>query len=438
MHSKLIFDNIHQYIEIKPTAKIIMDSKPFQRLRQISQLGACQYVFPCGNHSRFEHSLGVYYLAGKMLENIRKNSKESVVIVEINQFGKVELTDKIIELVKIGGLCHDLGHGPFSHVFDDLILKDVDHENKYHEIRSCKILEKIIVENVNKHEYIIENGLILGEKEIQFIQDIINPSKTNTSFIYQIVSNNLNSVDVDKFDYISRDATNVGLKNSFDYSRLLEEAKIIDNKICYPKQTYLHLCSLFTTRYYLHKQIYNHKAVKSIEYMIEDMIRLLDPILNIKDSIKDLEKFIIFTDNFFANFLDFTKENNNQNISKAKEILDKLKRRELYKFVGSYTVTENKPKIICHNDFTNICPQIKNDDLIISVVKIGYVSGDKENPLDNIYLYDKKNSNKCFKINKEDVTNFLPKSYQEICVKVFCKNKYMFDDIYNTFYKLNY
>ena len=445
MYTKLIFDNIHQYIEISSLAKIIIDTPSFQRLRHISQLGTCSYIFPSGNHSRFEHSLGVYNLTGKMLENIRKNNSEQI-IVDINNIGKVTLNDRIIELVKIGGLCHDLGHGPFSHVFDDLILQNVQHENKYHEIRSCKLLKKIINENVNKDNYIINNNLCITDDEIKFIQDIINPKEDHKSFIYQVVSNNINSIDVDKFDYISRDTNNVGLKNGFDYSRMLEEVKVINNKICYPKQTYLHLCNLFTTRYYLHKQIYNHKTVKSIEYMYLDIIKLLDPILGIKDSIQDLDKFIIFTDNFITNFLDLIKlksisKNTQFNIStlddtlieKAQNILQKLKTRKLYKFVGDYTITKTNNKMIYFKDFIDINNNIQENDIIISSVKIGYISGDKDNPLDNIYLYDKKNSSKCFQIKKENITNFLPESYQETCVKIFCTNINKFEIICNAF-----
>lgn len=440
MCSKLIFDNIHQYMKIGPIAKIIIDTPAFQRLRNISQLGTCSYVFPCGNHSRFEHSLGVYNLAGKMLENIRKNGCS----IKIKSINCNHLTDRIIELVKIGGLCHDLGHGPFSHVFDDLILGQINHENKHHEVRSCKLLEKIIKQIVNNDYYIIKNNLFVTDNEIKFIQDIINPTKEHTSFIYQIVSNNLNSIDVDKFDYISRDTLNVGLKNSFDYSRMLEEVKVIDNKICYPKQTYLHLCNLFTTRYYLHKQIYNHKVVKSTEYMLYDIINLLCPVLGIKDSITDLDKFILYTDKFFENFLDLIKlkglsvqinipDHLKQNIEKAQQILHKLRTRKLYKFVGDYTITKTKNKMIYFEDFKNILHDVEENDIIISSVKIGYISGDKDNPLDNIFLYDKKNDNKCFKIKKENVTNFLPDCYQETCVKVFCVNSDKYNDIYNAF-----
>jgi HD superfamily phosphohydrolase len=323
MTSKLIFDNIHQYIHISPIAKMIIDSVPFQRMRHIQQLGVASYVFPSAKHTRFEHSIGVYYLAGRLLENIKKNSTD------------LELSDRTIELVKIGGLCHDIGHGIYSHVFDNLILNDVDdtNENKTHEIRSCKLVEYIINKYVNNINMFIEPS------EIKFIQDIINPSKNNTGYIYQIVSNNLNGIDVDKFDYIIRDSYNIGIKNNFDCSRILDEVKVIDDKICYPKQTYFHLCNLFTTRYYLHKQIYTHKTIIAIEYMIYDIIKLLEPHLGLTESINDFDEFVKYTDEYIINYLNFVN-NNNENIFLARNILKRIQTRQLYKFIGEYTITK--------------------------------------------------------------------------------------------------
>jgi len=421
MTSKIIFDNIHEYMEIKPLAKIFIDTPIFQRLRHINQLGACSYVFSSATHTRFEHSLGVYYLAGKMLDNIIKNSGRNICGIELN--------DRLIELIKIGGLCHDIGHGPYSHVFDDLIIKDIDNENKYHEVRSCKLIEKIVNEYVNKNNYVIENKLEIKDDEIKFIQDIINPKEENNSFIYQIVSNNLNSIDVDKFDYIARDINNVGLKNGFDYSRIMEEVRVIDNKICYPKQMYFHLCNLFTTRYYLHKEIYNHKVVKSIEFMLFDIIKLLDPILHIKDSVIDLNKFINFTDDFFTNFLNFLNlipRKHQNNINEAINILHRLRTRDLYKFVEEFILKDNSIDI--YDKFKEF-----KDDVLISNVTIGFISGNKDNPINNIYLYNKKNNTKCFKMDIEKETNFIPKIYQERCIKIFCKNKSNYDNIVKIF-----
>jgi HD superfamily phosphohydrolase len=144
----------------------IVDTPEFQRLRYIKQLSTCYFVYPNAVHTRFEHSLGTYQICKKMLHNLKKNSskKELDIIYNIPELqerldnnnddylsniinNNDYLDDFIIELVCIGGLCHDLGHGPFSHLFDDNFLKNkanITEENKYHEHRSCKLLEKII------------------------------------------------------------------------------------------------------------------------------------------------------------------------------------------------------------------------------------------------------------------------------------------------------
>ena len=113
-----IFDPIHGVISIDPLAKKIIDTVEFQRLRNIKQLGCCYYVFPGASHNRFEHSLGVYHLSSKYISIL--NSKGEYI------------NDNERKCIKIAALIHDIGHGPFSHLFDDILPKDINHEySKY-------------------------------------------------------------------------------------------------------------------------------------------------------------------------------------------------------------------------------------------------------------------------------------------------------------------
>ena len=99
----------------------IVNTYEFQRMRNIKQLGFCYLVYPAAMHSRFEHSLGVYHLAGKMLDRIiQLYPNKKYLIPELNS-EPISLTKKIIECIKIGALCHDIGHGPFSHIFDNVL-----------------------------------------------------------------------------------------------------------------------------------------------------------------------------------------------------------------------------------------------------------------------------------------------------------------------------
>ena len=97
-----IFCPLHKNIQLSPLICSILNTPEMQRLRDVKQLGATYFVFPSANHSRLEHSLGVCHLAGIMGKNLQKKHPE------------LDITDRFIELLKISGLIHDIGHGPLQ------------------------------------------------------------------------------------------------------------------------------------------------------------------------------------------------------------------------------------------------------------------------------------------------------------------------------------
>ena len=113
----------------------LIDNRIFKRLKNIKQLGSLYEVFPGACHTRAEHSLGVAYLSEKFLNKLEFNSN-------------IKMDDKLVNNIKIAGLFHDVGHGPFSHVFDNHVLSKLCPNSKYrhHEIRSIMLLENILTE----------------------------------------------------------------------------------------------------------------------------------------------------------------------------------------------------------------------------------------------------------------------------------------------------
>ena len=399
--SKIIFDPIHGYIRLCEKSIKIISTSEFQRLRDIKQVGPCYHVFPGASHNRFEHSLGVAHLSRLTITNIQNNQPE------------LDITDEDIENVEIAGLCHDLGHGPFSHLFDDYVVKDCDSVNKHHEERSCMILNYI------SKKYNIDI-------ELDIIRHMIIPKRYQSNidekrFLYRIVCNPESGIDVDKFDYIARDTYNIGLKFGFDCSRLVNECRIIDGELCFPNKEIYSIYEMFHTRYRLHKQVYHHHAVHSIENMYADVLQELDYNSEISNTIDNPEKFCKLTDNYIFNMI---RNDTQTRYIKAKMILDRIDNRNLYKFIGEFIISPEENLELLNKFEKDLIKQ--NSNIFISKSIIGF---NKEgfNPVDEIYFYKTNNKNIKFKIDKTKVSCLLPERYNELIIRFFCKSEEFVD-----------
>ena len=352
IQNKTIFDLLHGYIEIDSEAIKIIDCKEFQRLRNIKQLGVVPLVFPSATHTRFEHSIGVYHLCCELLKCLRINTEN------------LSLTEREEQLIKIGALCHDLGHGPFSHLLDNTIYKDIDSKYREHENRSCLILKYI------NEKYKLGYNL----EEIEFISDIIHPDEKKLdlhnnprAFIYEIVANFRNGIDVDKFDYIKRDTFYCGLNYTIDCSRIIKSVKVIGNKLCYLDKSYKDIQDIFYVRGRLHNEIFKHHTCISIDKMVESVLYLLSDYLKFIINIDNPEEFCKLNDNildYIENInIDSIKEEYKKNILETKNIISDLRNRKLLK--------------------------IKNE------IQPNFLTKTNMN-LENIYFYNKNDISKCF------------------------------------------
>jgi len=422
---KIINDTIHGSITLSKIAMLIIDTPEFQRLRYIKQLSTCNFVFPNAVHTRFEHSIGTYQICKKMLYNLKKNSSKEEInlignIIELKDYFSKTLhenllDDYIIELVSIGALCHDLGHGPFSHLFDDYFLKDkinLTETNKTHENRSCVLLENIIEKN-----HILKT--IIPKEHMKFIHNIINPDKEiHTEYIYQIVSNSLNSIDVDKFDYLTRDSRMLNINISFNFNRLIETAMVINNVICYPKKVDSDIVNMFQTRHYMHKKVYSHKAVISSLINMIDLLDNLDKLISFTDSINNLDEFIKYTDEYIISISRYLSSiMNNENTKKIQKALYIIDTHSFYKLIYHNYIDINSSD-------EKYEKTVENENLIKFESVIGFISGKKTNPLESVYLYNSKDPYKYIEIlAKSDSARLLPNKYQEKLLMIFYKDK---------------
>lgn len=429
-YSKLFTCSVHNAIRVSHMALKIIDTLEFQRMRDIKQLGPCHYVYPSATHTRFEHSIGVYHLAGIMLEKIQQQYPDKE--YHIQELNKTTVLDsKIIECVKIAALCHDIGHGPFSHVFDDVLLKNSSSPNRFHEVRSCKIVEMLCRRELKDE---------LDDAHIEFIKSIINPTENHTGALYQIVSNNLNGIDVDKLDYLIRDARNIGITIGFNAHRLLSQFIIDDNNnIAYPKHCSIDVYELFHSRYIMHKKIYGHKTVKLIEMMLSDLFEKIDPIFKISESINEIEAFCKYTDHtiFYClqtTFSPICKQLNSTEIVKIKEANDiyhNIIRRDLYQQILDVTSDKNAEMNLKNiiRYLINEMPGLSENDFGIIKVQFGFMSGKKPDPFNSIFFYDKRENGKSFQIDKTHISALMNNKTQETRWHLICKNRHRYREI---------
>lgn len=404
----LIFDNIHAYIEVDEVARTIIDTPEFQRLRRIHQGGVLHYVFPTANHSRFEHSIGTYHLAKKLINNLKINQPE------------LKITENIVKIVSVSGLCHDLGHMMYSHMFDDIFLPKIKNFDKLgklaiHEERSILILENMIKKyNIN-----------INDDELKVIEDLINPKNSEYDkwkeefkvgkWIFEIISNPRNNVDVDKFDYINRDNRAIGLKLDVDFSRLILQARIINDEICYPIQAKENIYHLFFIRYQLHRRIYHHKTVKAIEILMGNLLFQLEKTNKISEYLFDIDKMILLVDSFIYH-------SNNSNVN---EILNNIETRKLPSLVfEKISLDEFRFPDEVFKNFDSNSYQIVN-------YKVGYTSGKNPNPLSKVTFYTPKNNKIIPDITIQNFSLLTNENHQEFVCRVYCLNKKIKNELYH-------
>ena len=227
---KTIKDSVHDHIEVEGVARALLDTPAVQRLRRIKQLGPAHLVYPSANHTRFEHSLGVFHLACEALDHLSIEGKQA-------------------QRVKAAAILHDVGHGPYSHTIEEVIHR---HTGKYHDDVADLLAGRAVGDVLREYDLDpdVIAGLIAGEGKLG-----------------QIVAGEL---DVDRMDYLVRDAHHTGVPyGTIDHARLVRELTLIDGELVLAEGNVPTAESLLLARSLMNPTVYNHHVTRICRGMLQ-------------------------------------------------------------------------------------------------------------------------------------------------------------------------
>ncbi|KAL0230473.1 hypothetical protein PCE1_004032 [Barthelona sp. PCE] len=478
---KLINDPIHGSMLLDAAVVQLIDTREFQRLRSLQQLGMCKYVYPSATHTRFEHSIGVGYLANQWLVGLQQRQPEW------------NITDQEIRCVTLAATAHDLGHGPYSHMWEMVMeqyAEDNPHLNLHvraHEEYSVEIFKRIYDTNQDLRNLLSEEevdfvcDLIVGSGLHKMTSDDISKQKMKSSvkdrdiqntpryFLYEIVSNSFNDIDVDKFDYIQRDSYYTGVKTSFSHSRIFANSRIIGGHITFKINEQNTLVDLFNSRYRLFTRVYMHPKVLGLDSMIHECILSLGRagIIDIERASKDLNYYLTLTDDRILTHLSSlsflglsisnprTKEdiNRTRHEKMACNLFDRFQVRDIYTLVDHEVMYRKdfdaiKPhfttqSIVDMYKFEEVLTKLKANDeemarefllrvednsfhldashIILKRGKVGWTSKE-DNPLENVFFFNKHQRQRGFKISINNTKKNYAKGVSLVIPETVCEH----------------
>ena len=259
-----IRDPIHGFIYFSQTEKAIIDNPYFQRLRRLHQLAVNELIFPGANHTRFSHCLGVMHLASKYAEHLFPDDPQT------------------IKIARLAGLLHDIGHGPFSHTWDDTIYKKIYSQSKGHDQHRLRIIKETDLAQLIKDCGVEPDEILAvwsGEKQL----------------LHAIVQGVLGA---DRMDYLLRDSYYLGTRQfgTIEYERIINESRIENCILHYNVKLQNDIFHALKGRAYMYENFYYHKTNMSANIVIKEIIKYYEN--SLIERTKDLSQFVDLDETF--------------------------------------------------------------------------------------------------------------------------------------------
>ncbi|MDH5401533.1 MAG: HD domain-containing protein [Candidatus Heimdallarchaeota archaeon] len=381
-YSNAIRDPIHTYIRLTDEEMNLLDSPFLQRLRWISQLSGVRLVFPGAQHSRLAHVLGVMHLAGEYAEQV---------------FQDYDDKDHRVQLARLGGLLHDVGHGPFSHAYDDTVYRLIYPGNPHgHDTHRFKMIKHPLLKPV-----IEACGITVGE--LKALWEGKDP-------VMQAITQG--ALGADRMDFMLRDAYFSGTTHfgSIAVKRIIDNALISEyqgtNALHYHIKVLEDIFQSLLGRFYMYRGVYFHKASAAADIMIRKMLHAAKLPLNLAERTKNLEEYQWINEYTLMGEIMSSKD---EKLEEAKYYCKRLMSRDLPKLVWEATMSENQitaisgnleedSKTIAHgriiNKINEEAKKKKIDEPQVYITNTYPMStiDNQEFQVGQIYIYDKNKS----------------------------------------------
>jgi HD superfamily phosphohydrolase len=296
----LIADPIHQYILYtrpdgmpgEATEQDLMDSPWMQRLRRVPQLQSARWVFPAAEHSRFQHSLGAMHLAGRFAQQLHRSLKA--------EFPDAPSAALFEELLRMAGLLHDVGHGPFGHFFDDNFLADFDLTHE-------KVGQRIIREELGElirglrrsPSGVFEEGERIDPEWICYLmgKSYTSPTAEHPRWLAHLKPLLSGIYTVDNMDYVLRDSYMCGVAvGPIDIERIMYYSFFSEKGLTLDRGGIQAFIMFLNARFYLYTNVYYHRTTRGIDLHLKEIFRDTMKLVFPFDLNKELQPYLNMTE----------------------------------------------------------------------------------------------------------------------------------------------